>query len=92
MLSDRQLEDICLVYQGARQCRYLDGDQDHYDKWYCRKKTPDRKVIDEMCEEYIQDSIKKGNDPMDGSHPIGDNCSGFVAFKDLLQGYDVEEE
>lgn len=91
MLSERHTEDVCLVYQGAHQCRYLDGDQDDYDKFYCRKKTSDKKVIDEMAEEYIKECKKNGVDPHAGNQPIGDNCSGFVCFKDLVQGYDVED-
>lgn len=92
MLSDRQTEDICLVYQGAKQCRYLDGDPDQYNKFYCRKKTSDKKVIDEMADEYLSECTKNGTDPLDGTNPIGDNCGGYLCFKDLVQGYDVEDE
>ena len=90
MLSERQLEDVCLRYQGARQCRYLDGDPENYDRFLCKKRSTYKKVIDEMSEEYIQDCRKNGVDPMTGDQSIGDNCSGYVLFKDLLQGYDVE--
>lgn len=91
MLSQKHLEDICLVYKGAFQCRYLDGDPDHYDKFYCRKKTSDKKILDDLCEDHIRECIKNGVDPDAGSQPIGNNCGGYTFFKDLLQGYDVED-
>lgn len=90
MLSKRQIEDICLVYQGAHQCRYLEGDSTDYSKFYCRKRTPDRAVIDEVVDDHIKERIRLGKDPMTEDEAIGDNCSlGFLPFKDKLQGYDV---
>lgn len=92
MLSEAHKEDICLVYQGARQCRYLEGDDNDFDKHYCRKISPDKKTIDDMVDEHLAECAKNGVNPLDLQDPIGDNCSGFVCFKDLLQGYDVEDE
>lgn len=85
MLSEKQLEHVCLLYGGHKQCRYLDGDTNDYTKWFCKKKTPIKDEIDEEVEFYR----KAGS--LDSSLPVGDNCDGFMNFKELLQGYDVEE-
>lgn len=92
MLSERQVEDICLAYQGARQCRYLEGDPQDYTKFHCRKKTPDRSIIDEVVDDHIKQCAKNGTDPNDDDNAIGDNCSGFLPFKDIRQGYDLEAQ
>ena len=92
MLSQRQVEDICLVYKGPAQCRYLEGDPNDHTKFYCRKFTPDRKIIDEVLDDHLRDCAKNGTDPQDGNNALGDNCKGFVCFKDKIQGYDVEDK
>jgi hypothetical protein len=89
MLSERQVQDVCLVYKGSLQCRYLDGDPDEFDKFYCKKKTPDKKVIDEMAAEFEAECAKNGTNPLDSPNALGDNCAGYTCFKDILQGYDV---
>lgn len=89
MLSLPQLNDICLLYGGSKQCRYLDGDENDYNKYYCKKQSPDAKHIDDLTEEYITEAKSEGRDPELGNVPLGDNCNGFLPFKDILQGYDV---
>lgn len=79
MLSPKQLQNVCLLNQGTKQCRYLEGDY-LANSFVCRKKTPDRVKIDL--------EIKEDKDNLMG-YPTGDNCRGYLCFKHILQGYDV---
>lgn len=88
-LSQRQVEDVCLLYKGADQCRYLEEDDTNYGKYICRKMTPDRAQIDDRVDKYIEECKKDGVDPNQNYYAIGDNCTGYRPFKDILQGYDV---
>jgi hypothetical protein len=90
MLSQRHTEDVCLLYQGSKQCRYLESDPYDYTKFYCRKLTGDRKILDELVEEHVQKCLDQGDNPADSNMAQGDHCSGFVYFKSMVQGYDVE--
>jgi len=89
VLSRKQVEDVCLVYGGSKQCRYVDEDPDDYSKMYCKKLTPEKKLIDEEIDEYIKDCKNKGVDAYSQGVPLGNNCDGFILLKELEQGYDV---
>lgn len=90
MLSDKQLEDVCLAFDPtSSRCRYLDQDGEDMHKFYCLKKMIDRKaIIDLETKNYITDSQKKGEDPYKKNVPLGDNCGGYPKLKYLVQGYD----
>lgn len=89
MLSLTQLNDVCLCHQGSKQCRYLDGDEFDYNKYYCKKQSTEAKHIDDLVDEYISDCKIENKNPDDGHVAIGDNCKGYLPLKDVLQGYDV---
>lgn len=91
MLSDKQLEDICLAYEpSVRRCRYLEQDDEDMHKFYCLKKMPDRKdEIDIDLNQFINECQKKGKDSSKENVPLGDNCSGYIKLKYKEQGYDV---
>lgn len=90
MLSQKQLENVCLLFCGNhKQCRYLDEDSRSW-KWYCvkhKKSTKDLK--DATIERFIQDCQFKGLDPKVQGVALGNNCGGYAIFKNILQGYDV---
>lgn len=89
MLSDDHLKDVCLLWGGHKQCRYLEEDEFSWGKHYCKKKTPDKNQIDDMVDEFLKKKKKEGVDPKSFDYPLGDNCVGFLSLKDVLQGYDV---
>lgn len=91
-LTQKQLEDVCLFYQGSRQCRYLDEDVDASGNvvHVCLKKTPDKSVIDLEIKQYLDDSNKKNLDPFRDAHAMGDNCSGYLKLPNKKQGYDED--
>lgn len=91
MLSLPQLEDVCLLYGGHKQCRFLDGDDNDYTKFYCKKKSAEAASINQDVDEFIAEAKKNGDDPRDYGQALGDNCSGYVKLNDVLQGYDVDE-
>lgn len=79
MLSQKHLNDICLIGQGSKQCRFLDVESSVCN---CLKLTSDRQDIDNAVKKYIS---KKGN----GDYPIGDNCKGYPILYHVYQGYDL---
>lgn len=91
-LTQKQLQDVCFLWGGSNQCRYLDEDQD--DKGtvvhVCRKMSPNKQIIDEEVDEFYQDVNKNGQDPLKQGVPLGDNCRGYIVLKAKLQGYDVK--
>ena len=89
MLSQDQLQHVCLLYGGSKQCRYIEQDDGHWDKYYCKKMTPDRKIIDSAVDDFVKEKKDQGVDPAKSGEPLGDNCKGFLPLTDLLQGYDV---
>lgn len=91
MLTLKQLNDVCLCHQGHKQCRYLDGDDKNHTKFYCKKQSPDKRHIDDLLQEFLDECQVNGDDPKDGEVPLGDYCPGYLNFKDIPQGYDVEE-
>ena len=89
-LSQKQLEDVCLLYQGDhRMCRYLRDDGQKYNTYYCIKLRPkEGKKIDLRVNEFIRECRKKGEDPNVHNVPLGNNCSGYPVLKHIQQGYD----
>lgn len=95
-LSQNQVQDVCCYNDGHKQCRYLDGEYmqnaagDIEYIFVCRKKSPpDKLVIDEEADEFLDQCKKNGQDPTKQYVPLGDNCTGYHALKTKLQGYDV---
>lgn len=90
-LSKKQVKDVCFYGGGTSQCRYLDDDFNDNGNivWICKKKSPDKKLIDEEVDLYLIDMKKKGIDPMDQGASLGDNCQGYLPLKSISQGYDV---
>lgn len=92
MLSQKQLQDICLMFIGDhRQCRYLREDPQSW-QWYCMKhKQTTRDQIDENVDHFIEDCKRQGIDPYRQQVPLGDNCQGYPIFKNIEQGYDKDD-
>lgn len=91
MLSQKQLSDVCMLHGGAQECRYLDGEPDangNY-QYRCKKKSSERKAVDEEVTEFLQECSAKGQNPHIMGFPLGDNCTGYLPFSSLPQGYDV---
>jgi hypothetical protein len=91
VLTFKQVSDVCLLRQGHRECRYLEGDDIDPKKFYCKKKSPDRKHIDDLVQEYLDECEADGEDPRDGGVALGDGCAGYINLKNVPQGYDVED-
>jgi hypothetical protein len=90
-LSKKQLNDVCLVNCGYRQCRYLDEvEHDSEMVYVCKKLTPDADIIDEEIEEFVIDMQKSGQDPKAQNLPLQINCGGYLMLKAKKQGYDVK--
>ena len=89
MLSQKQLQNVCLLYSGNhKQCRYLVDDPKDW-KFYCvkhRKKDKARKDMEITA--FIQDCKKKGIDPKSQQVALGDNCKGYPLLKHVEVGYD----
>jgi hypothetical protein len=91
-LSQNHVTDICLFGCGNQECRYLDGEADQKTgnmTFICKKKSLERKMIDEEVAEQEADCKKNNINPLSIDAPMGDNCSGYLPMKTLLQGYDV---
>jgi len=90
-LTKKQLKDVCLLWSGHLQCRYLDEDQDDQGQivHVCKKLTNYKKIIDEEVNDFLTDVRKNGQDPAAQGLPIADNCQGYVVLKSKPQGYDV---
>lgn len=91
MLSQKQLEDVCLLYGGtSKTCRYLRQDDLDPGKIHCLKhKKKDKSKIDKAVSDWVTECHKKGIDPWNQNKPIGDNCAGFPVLKNTVQGYDI---
>lgn len=90
-LTIKQLNDVCLLHKGPRQCSYLEDEVDHGKiiYWCSKLSPPDKKVVEEEMEEFLDDCKKFGKDPLKEDVPMGDNCKGFLPFKNKPQGYDL---
>jgi hypothetical protein len=91
MLSLRQINDVCLGQDETyRRCRYLAQDETDSSKYYCCKLSSKAKELDDEIDSYLKDCKKRNYDPRKDNLPLGDNCQGYVIFRELLQGYDVD--
>ena len=95
-LTQAQVQDVCFINGGHKQCAYLDGEyveDDNGDINYvfiCKKKSPpDKKTIDEEVTDFLQKCKSKNQDPTKQGVALGDNCSGYLPLKTTPQGYDV---
>jgi len=90
-LTTKQLKDVCFIWGGSSQCRYLDEDVDDDGDiiHICKKKSPYKKIVEEELVEFLGDCKKNGQDPYKQGVPLGDNCGGFVVLKSKPQGYDT---
>jgi hypothetical protein len=92
-LTQKQLKDVCFVWGGSQQCRYLDEDQDAQGNvvHVCKKLSIYKGIIDDEVNEFFRDVKKNGQDPFAQGVPLGDNCQGYIALKAKPQGYDVKK-
>ena len=90
MLSLKQLQNVCLSNSSnSKQCRYLESDDNDYNKFYCRKlRKDDKNKIDKKIDEVVAELKSKKIDPKKQSLPMGDNCTGYPYLKHVAQGYD----
>jgi hypothetical protein len=91
MLSERQLQDVCLWFSGYKQCRYLRFDDMQMDQCYCIKlRQEERDKADDKVLCHLSECAMKSINPQNQDVPIGDNCSGYPLLKFVEQGYDVD--
>jgi hypothetical protein len=87
-LSQKQTEDICMIYGGHKQCRYLITD-DQNNKHMCGKLIKKvRESIDDRVDEFLKKAKANGQDPATIGRACGDNCQGYIFLKYKKQGYD----
>jgi hypothetical protein len=90
-LTQKHIEDVCLVYGGHKSCRYLIYDQES-GKYMCSKLVKQLKEdVDTRIDEYLAKLKKNGQDPSVMGRAIGDNCQGYIFLKYKKQGYDVKD-
>lgn len=93
MLSDKQLQHVCLAHQGAASCRYMKQDPQDWRKCLCVKLLPAlKKAADKAVEKHVQDCKAHGVDPYTQWTPVGNggSCKGYLPLSKVLQGYDVK--
>ncbi len=90
-LTLKQIKDVCLINNGAHTCRYLDEDLDDQSNivHICKKKCPDRALVDSEIDLFMQDMKKTKQDPYKQGMALGDNCPGYLRLITKKQGYDV---
>ena len=90
MLSKKHLEKYCMPHAGHLACHYLARDDNKPDKYFCLKKSHKKAVVDRELKDVLELLKKKGGDPTKQGIPLGNNCSGFLLLKNVLQGFDVK--
>jgi len=91
MLTLKQVQDICMVGNGATQCRYLAEDEQVDGKFYCLKLVQQQKPeIDQEVADFVKKNKDRGVDPTTMGVPLGDNCGGYRFLKAKMQGYDLD--
>ena len=91
MLSEKQLENVCLLNcKTYEKCRYLKQDENDYTKFYCQKLMAEGRQLDKDLETFVELTTKFGKDPRKDNVPMGDNCSGYPVLKHIKQGYDCD--
>lgn len=88
MLSNDQLDYVCLLDQGNKQCRYLGEEGGSY---HCMKLAPNfRAKVDAKMKAWLEQQQNNNLDPLDSKAPQGDGCAGYIILKHKLQGYDIK--
>jgi len=90
-LTQLQVRNVCLYGQNG-QCRFLDQDMMDYTKFICRKKSHEKKIINEEVDAFLKECKEKNINPNTTGEPIGDNCKGYLPLQVLPQGYDVDKK
>lgn len=88
-LTDGQLKKICLLGQGADQCRYLAFDDDAGCHICYKQVEAKRRAIDKHCQKFIADAARMGMRPEQMGRPLANNCQGYPPFRTVPQGYDA---
>jgi len=91
-LTLKQIKDVCLIHSGdSHTCRYLDEELDDQSNivHVCKKKCPDKALIDNEVDLFMQDMKKTGQNPQKQGKALGDNCAGYLKLTSKKQGYDV---
>jgi hypothetical protein len=87
-LTLKQINDICMIDQGATQCRYLADDDG---KYFCLKLISGQKSeIDKEIKEFIKKHKDRGVDPNSMGLPLSNNCGGYRFLTAKMQGYDID--
>lgn len=89
-LSQKQVQDICLNYAGAKTCRFLVYDQTSGKHLCCKLVQKLREEVDERIDQYLDKMKQNGQDPALMGRAIGDNCQGYLYLKHKKQGFDVK--
>ena len=93
-LSDAQVQNRCLCWQGAATCRYLEQDKKNWRKYNCLRQLVGRKAaIDKKVAAHITSCKQQRIDPAHAFTPIGDGagCLGYPYLPKVKQGYDVKK-
>jgi hypothetical protein len=89
MLSHKQCEDVCLLYNGThQQCRYLVEDKKSWNWHCCKLQKREKTERDKQIAKFVAECKKKGLDPTKQGVALGDNCPGYPRMKFIEVGYD----
>ena len=94
MLSEKQVEDVCLPFvcnanggiMSSAQCRYCVFDYSGTTQCHKLSKSA-RDNIDKKIEKLKQEAVTQGVSLDDIGEPTGDNCPGFPIMRYVEQGY-----
>jgi len=92
VLSLKQIKNVCSgsISSPSGMCKYLEKDDLDPSKHYCLKLIAEKKaIIDKRVVEFLKESKNKGKNPHSQKVPLGDNCSGYIKLKNIVQGYDI---
>jgi len=94
-LTNKQINDVCLVHQGYISCRYLSYDPGQ-GIFLCAKLHPRLKDIKDDAVTFNEREARRINIPVIDYfdlHGIGheDNCNGYRYLTQVQQGYDVKK-
>jgi hypothetical protein len=94
-LTQKHINDVCLVYKGHSACRYLSYDP-AAGVFLCAKLNPRLKSIKDDAVHFNEREAKRLNLPVIeyfDLHGIGheNNCQAYLYLKHKPQGYDVDK-
>lgn len=88
-LSQKHLNEVCMINCGSKTCRYLYNDELDSNSWHCNKLRPiEKSKIDKKINEHSRNKESKKKLGITKTIPEGDNCPGFLVLKSIKQGYD----